>query len=87
MRMRIAGSGSSSSLSEGAGDGSHVIICSAAGVGCAGRLRLLLTWRSAAQLHPDISADLALDPLQARDLLWVFDTPCGLQSVERLELV
>lgn len=56
--------GASGSGSAGGGDGSHVIICSAAGVGCSGRLRLLLTWRCASQPHPDISADLALDPLQ-----------------------
>ncbi len=59
------GAGASSGGSAGgSGDGSHVIICSAAGVGCSGRLRLLLTWRCASQAHPDISADLALDPLQ-----------------------
>ena len=62
-------SSSSGAVLGGPGDGSHVIICSAAGVGCVGRLRLLLTWRCAAQLHPDISAELALDPLQVDSLL------------------
>jgi hypothetical protein len=42
----------------------HIIICSANGVGCSGLLRLLLTWRSQQQLHPDINANLTLDPLQ-----------------------
>ncbi len=58
--------GSAEGESDEAGDSSHVIICSAAGVGCSGRLRLLLTWRAQSQLHPDIDADFTLDPLQAR---------------------
>jgi hypothetical protein len=57
--------GSAVGDAEETGDGSHVIICSATGVGCSGRLRLLLTWRAQSQLHPDIDADLTLDPLQA----------------------
>ena len=47
-----------------AAESGHVIICSTNGVGCSGQLRLLLTWRSQQQLHPDINADLTLDPLQ-----------------------
>lgn len=59
--------------SEEQGDSSHVIICSATGVGCSGRLRLLLTWRAQSQLHPDIEADLNLDPLQVMPFgfLWM----------------
>lgn len=56
--------GSAEVAADGTGDSSHVIICSAAGVGCSGRLRLLLTWRAQSQLHPDIDADLTLHPLQ-----------------------
>ncbi|BDA50280.1 probable autophagy-related protein 2 at C-terminar half [Coccomyxa sp. Obi] len=58
--------GSAEEATDGTGDSSHVIICSAAGVGCSGRLRLLLTWRAQSQLHPDIDADLTLDPLQVQ---------------------
>lgn len=49
-----------------AGDGRHVVICSAQGVGCSGELRLRLTWHTPAQLHPSVRADLTLDPLQVR---------------------
>lgn len=52
--------------SGGAGDGRHVVICSAEGVGCSGELRLALAWASAAQLHPTIRAELTLEPLQVR---------------------
>lgn len=45
-------------------DRSHVIICSPAGAGCSGRLKLRLTWESQAQQHPNIGAELLLDPLQ-----------------------
>ena len=45
-------------------DRSHVIICSPAGAGCSGRLDLQLTWHSEDQLHPDVGAELFLDPLQ-----------------------
>ena len=45
-------------------DRSHVIICSPAGAGCSGHLDLRLTWQSEAQQHPDIGAELLLDPLQ-----------------------
>ena len=45
-------------------DRSHVIICSPAGAGCSGRLKLRLTWDSREQQHPDIGMELLLDPLQ-----------------------
>lgn len=64
MSVAWCAEGSAEGPTDGAGDSSHVIICSAAGVGCSGRLRLLLTWRAQSQLHPDIDADLTLDPLQ-----------------------
>ena len=48
------------------GDGRHVVICSAEGVGCSGELRLLLTWRAPAQVHPCVHAELTLEPLQVR---------------------
>lgn len=48
------------------GDGRHVVICSAEGVGCAGELRLRLTWRTHAQVHPCVHAELTLEPLQVR---------------------
>ena len=51
------------------GDGRHVVICSAEGVGCSGDLRLLLTWRTPAQAHPCVHAELTLEPLQVRALL------------------
>ena len=58
------------------GDGRHVVICSAEGVGCAGELQLRLTWRTPAQVHPCVHAELTLEPLQVRPLRSA--CPCAL---------
>lgn len=58
-RSSAAGSGD-------AGGARHVVICSAEGAGCAGELRVALAWRTPAQPHPTVRAELTLEPLQAR---------------------
>ena len=42
----------------------HVIICSSNGVGCSGQVAVRLTWHSLQQIHPHITIDLDLNPLQ-----------------------
>ncbi|KAK9805512.1 hypothetical protein WJX72_002557 [[Myrmecia] bisecta] len=62
-----ASTASRSDSSPGSGDDTqHVIICSNDGIGCAGQLKLLLTWHGTYHLHPHISADLQLEPLQVQ---------------------
>lgn len=49
-------------------DRSHVIICSPGSAGCSGQLDLRLTWQSEEQQHPEINAEVLLDPLQVPHL-------------------
>lgn len=49
-------------------DRSHVIICSPGSAGCSGQLDLRLTWQYEEQQHPEIDAEVLLDPLQVPQL-------------------
>lgn len=55
--------GGSGSGSDGT-DSRHVVLCSTEGLGCSGELKLLLSWQTAAQEHPQITGALSLLPLQ-----------------------